>query len=233
MAPQYNEDEQKTRRAEFPIGTLDEIQQMGFVDPAEYPTCAQSNKEQGILGCDSWKSCPLRGGEVLDYQFGDKVIRGKTGPERLGIQTLSNKSTGRKVLNEVIECYRLPLRLKKAQNSQGSKRSRIVRIIATEGETININTRGPVDEDIPGQGRRRTWHIVKGGLPVVVEPFPRPSANPEIGSDAFAAQEEERFRLRKSERGAQEFFGRVQSEAVKKPKEADGGQDKRAAGPRG
>ena len=170
-----------------PRGTLEEFHQKK-IDPALVPSCAKRVVEEGqviVMGCREWRRCEL------DGRLGPKHDnKGKTGPHYKGvlvIKAMPDKDEKKTVVTRCsMTCFHIP-GFRKRIEEMGGKRGGLVKIIAHEGETIEVRGSTYKDEVVPGQGLTRI--IEDKILTETVKMFPRPGSPGNMPDQQLVADE--------------------------------------------
>ena len=167
----------------FPIGTLDEIEELGL-SPEHYPCCAKRNKATGVLGCVKFAECSLS-------------IKGKTfeeggGPRRFAWERVFR---GKPVRRREGVCWKLVDDQVFVEDNGGA-----VQIIAEEGESYDklegvavktfVNSQGNTEKVVAKDGEYHLPNVVREDKVVskTVRPFLRPSQNTDIATDVITAR---------------------------------------------
>lgn len=147
------------------------------LSPAKFPSCCEPDGKR-VRGCDCFLDCRLKEKET------------GVGPCRKGIQMLKkNPVTGEvRIVNAIHDCFHIPSRQRELEMNGGA-----LKVIASEGQEIEL--RGSVirDEMIPGQGMTR--FIDDKVMKVKIEPYRDPNTDDllsmELAQKALSAQAQE------------------------------------------
>lgn len=162
---------QPINQSPVPIGSVQELEAENL-DPTVYASCARPNPVTGLVGCPFHQTCMVS-------------AKGKDGPKNYGVQIFKGPGQGGGMTTTVASCMWLAQHARVYERNEGS-----VRVIANEGESFDKVTRvavnnqtnevaGPYDRDVRREDRR---------IKVKVQPYPRPSQNPELLTDMLRAE---------------------------------------------
>lgn len=186
--PQNSQNKQRAsialaRRVKYPIGTLKEIRQLAFIDPALVHTCSAPVKSDGETknrGCSMYHKCPLSGGLVFGKDT--PVIKDELGPVNLGVRQFKSTVTGFKTVRRVLPCFTAIESSRYCELNDG-----VFEIMALEGEMFEQEGVLIQDTPVPGQG------IVRSQTPIIernpVPKFPRPTQNRDLLEHVLATRE--------------------------------------------
>lgn len=171
-----------------PHGTVDELLKVG-ADLRKIGSCSRKRKDEdgnlAIVGCPVRKWCDLPEKEGK----GPKTSGcNGAGPCRKGLLYIKVMPDGRKVVNRVVlDCFHIPGFKRRVETARNKYGGGLVKIVASEGESIELMGSEIEDKMIPGQGMQRN-HAAKV-IPTMIEPFPRPGQKFNLPGQQIAMEE--------------------------------------------
>ena len=190
------------RRSDNPIGTKAELAGNPFWKLSEWPTCSAPDRLNNELGCPAWSVCPFSGGVVYDRET--PAYKGVAGPAYFGVQLIKETagSGDTKIVHTMLPCWQIPSMADRMEENGG-----ILRIVALEGEEVDLPGSEPKDELFPGQGMVRIY--TQKVCTQKVPKFPRPTGNPALRDNAFAAAQAKKFATARRESKAEGYLGEL------------------------
>lgn len=171
----------------MPHGSIAELEAIN-ADLSRFGACAKRVKEDGqiiVMGCHEFQRCVLKGRDSSRPKD-DEGARG-VGPVNKGVEYIKfspngDVKHGRKVVGRLaMTCYHIPGFKDRVELNGG-----LVRIIANEGEIVNMQGSEFEDKVIPGQGMTRT--IIPKLMPITIKPHPRPGQEYNLQEQLLASE---------------------------------------------
>ena len=171
-----------------PHGTVDELVKVG-ADLRKIGSCSRRRKDEegqlAIVGCPVRKWC-----ELAEKEGKGPATSGKdgAGPCRKGLLYIKVMPDGRKVVNRVVlDCFHIPGFKRRIETSRNKFGAGLVKVVASEGEEIELMGSEVEDKLVPGQGTVRS-HVEKV-IKTKIDKFPRPGEKYNLPGQQIAMEE--------------------------------------------
>jgi len=171
-----------------PHGTVEELLKTG-ADLRKIGSCSRKRKDEdgnlAIIGCPVRKWCELA---EKDGKGPKTSGCNGAGPCRKGMLSIKVMPDGRKhVTRVVLDCFHIPGYKRRIEAARTKYGGGLVKIVASEGDEIELPGSVVEDKLVPGQGTVRS-HIAQN-IKTKIEKFPRPGEKYNLPGQQIAMEE--------------------------------------------